>query len=322
MFPAWLAPMIGSLGSLAGGISGLFGRGGGQSDPTFGGTMQQNWRNDDMKFAREQFDFQKDMALNGLKYRMEDAKRSGIHPLFAVGAGAASAGPAISVGTPSVSSGGGDGSYGPDMGVALQRMGQGIDRALSATATKEEKAMDEYEARMRVLNIEGKQLENEATRASIASHYARAAQTAGPAFPNSVVQTTHGPAEMKPPEVPTHAPGSPNIESGPPNPGVRYAVQPNGALTVLPGKDLNMDEFGSPGTGAHYWYNSILPFFSKAHRDQTKPALSRLPKGAHDWQWSPFGWEPMYNRNAFDHLPAKPNPRQYKHPYWSKERER
>lgn len=305
MFPAWLGPLLGGLGSFAGGVGGLFGRGGGGGDPTWGGTMQQNWRNDDMKFAREQFEWQKELAHHGLKYRMEDAKRAGVHPLFAVGGGAATAGPTVSVGTPAPPSSDTGYGSGSDIGSSLARMGQGVERAINATATREDKELEAYNSKMRILTLENKMLENESIKAATASHYARLAQQSGPSMPNAAVQTIHGPAEMKPPEIPTHAPGQPHVESGPPSPGTRYAVQPNGALTVIPGKDLNMDEFGSPGTGSHYWYNTILPFFSKAHRDASEPPLRHLPPGAHAWQWSPFGWEPKW-RSDFKDLPSRP----------------
>lgn len=71
--------------------------------------------------AKRQERLQKEFAQNGIKWRVEDAKRSGIHPLYALGAQVTPYSP-VSVG---------DGGF--------SAMGQDLSRAYMATRTEEEK---------------------------------------------------------------------------------------------------------------------------------------------------------------------------------------
>lgn len=71
---------------------------------------------------------QREFAQHGVQWRVEDAKRAGVHPVYALtGAGAAYSPSAVSVG-------------GSDSGVDFQRMGQNFDRAVAAQETPEQKA--------------------------------------------------------------------------------------------------------------------------------------------------------------------------------------
>jgi len=116
------------------------------------------------QMARAQFAFQQDLAKQGIRWRVEDARAAGLHPLFALGAQPMG-------GQPVQIPGGG-----PDpMGAALADAGQSIGRAVAAQQTKEEKALvalqlaqamanlDESDARKQVLLAEAAKLRGDQT---------------------------------------------------------------------------------------------------------------------------------------------------------------
>lgn len=101
---------------------------------------------------------QKEFAQNSIKWRVEDAKRAGVHPMAALGISPASFSP-VSTSIPSIS----DSSY-------LSDMGQNIDRAIMAG--KDQAARNEAEHNNRQFNnlaLEKAGLENDLLRAQIDS---------------------------------------------------------------------------------------------------------------------------------------------------------
>lgn len=89
--------------------------------------------------------WQEHMAKNQVRFRVEDAKAAGVHPLAALGA---------SLHSPSFTP-----VSGPDFG----DMGQNIGRALDATMTSKEKN-DDYTKAAQALTLEKMQLENDVIR--------------------------------------------------------------------------------------------------------------------------------------------------------------
>lgn len=100
-------------------------------------------------------DMQEEFARNGLRWRIEDAQRAGIHPLAAMGFGGVNFSP-MQVGDTS-------------MGDFYSRAGQDIGRAISATSTRGER-------QMRALAVEEAQLRNAILRKEL--------QGVGPGFPS------------------------------------------------------------------------------------------------------------------------------------------
>ena len=50
------------------------------------GSLSNMFANDaNMAFSREQFEYQKELARNQLQWRVEDAKKAGLHPMAALG---------------------------------------------------------------------------------------------------------------------------------------------------------------------------------------------------------------------------------------------
>lgn len=114
--------------------------------------------------AEKQADLQKDFAQKGIQWRVADAKKAGVSPLYALGAQTTSYQPNMVGGT------------GSPMGNALADMGQDISRAVTATGTAGERL---YNKTMQGLQVERGQLENELLKSQIA----RERGQVGPAMP-------------------------------------------------------------------------------------------------------------------------------------------
>jgi len=141
----FLAPALGAVGSI---VSGIFG-------------------NDEAEEARdlqnEQFErniaLQREFAQNGIRWKVDDARAAGLHPLAAIGMQGAAYSP---VSTTPIT------APTPDFG----SMGQSIGRAIDATRTAEEKedARDQelYNKRRQELELQNMQLRNELLGSQIA----------------------------------------------------------------------------------------------------------------------------------------------------------
>ena len=95
-------------------------------------------------------DLQREFAQNGVRWKVEDAKAAGIHPLFALGAQTMGAAPSY-VGDTS-------------MGSAMASIGQDIGRAIDAKRTQPERS----QARLEALTVQRAELENDLLRSQIA----------------------------------------------------------------------------------------------------------------------------------------------------------
>lgn len=97
---------------------------------------------------------QKEFAQQGIRWRVEDAERSGIHPLYALGAQTPSFSPSFQAGHTEAGR----------PGDGLSAAGQDIGRAVSSTLTQPERA---YNQAMMTLQMERGALENELLRSQI-----------------------------------------------------------------------------------------------------------------------------------------------------------
>lgn len=138
---------------------------------------QDAWARRNMSFqnrwARRNEAAQREFAQQGLRWRVRDAKRAGVHPVYALGMQGAGYSPVSVVGAAPGSSGFSEGvpalspvsaaAYGDPMGSALASAGQDIGRAISAMQTPQERLADE-------LKLANMGLQNELLKAQIASH--------------------------------------------------------------------------------------------------------------------------------------------------------
>lgn len=111
---------------------------------------------------------QKEFAQHGIQWRVEDAKRAGLHPLFALAGGGAAFSP----------SGGSVPIQIDGMGDDIAKAGQSLGRAVTAAADTD--ARTEMEARLRLINAQADKADAEAALAR--SEAARRGQV-GPPFP-------------------------------------------------------------------------------------------------------------------------------------------
>lgn len=115
--------------------------------------------------ANKQYKQQKEFAQSGIQWRVADAEKAGIHPLYALGAQTTSYSP--------VSVGGGN----------FAEAGQNIGRAIDATRSNPAKA-DALAHTASRIQLEGLQLDNEIKRAQLASAIALTRQSSNPGLPS------------------------------------------------------------------------------------------------------------------------------------------
>lgn len=113
------------------------------------------------KAAKANAKLQREFAQNSIQWRVEDARKAGVSPIYALGAPTMSASPSF-VGDTS-------------MPQALSNMGQDLGRAFDVTRNGQEK----MDAKMQALTLERGALENDLLRAQIF----RLAQQSSPNFP-------------------------------------------------------------------------------------------------------------------------------------------
>lgn len=164
------------------------------------------------KAQKQQYQQQKEFAQSGIQWKVEDAKKAGIHPLYALGASTAQYAPQ--------SVGGQDFSF-------LSDAGQNIGRAIDATRSNPAKA-NALATTAAAIQIEGLKLDNDLKRAQLASSMALTRQAgSAPGLPSvsTVPALTGMPGQGDAPQIegpdimlkksmsPT-APGHPQLEYG------------------------------------------------------------------------------------------------------------
>lgn len=112
--------------------------------------------------ADKQAKLQQQFAQNGIQWKVEDAKKAGIHPLYALGANTVSYNP-VGVG---------------DWTQSIAQSGQDIGRAINASRTGSAR-VDAYTATAQNLTLRKMDLENQV----LAAQLARINQTQTPPFP-------------------------------------------------------------------------------------------------------------------------------------------
>lgn len=139
------------LGSIISAISGLA-----------GGIFGQNKQE---KMAEKNIQLQKDFAQQGIRWKVEDAKAAGIHPIYALGAPTTSFSPV---------------SVGDSLGPGIRQAGQDIGRAINSTSSPSQR-MEATATTMAALQVENQGLQNEMLKSQIA----RMRQNQNPPLPDA-----------------------------------------------------------------------------------------------------------------------------------------
>lgn len=225
-------------------------------------------------------DMQKEFAQNGIRWKMEDAKRAGISPLAALGAQGSSFTP-VAIGDTGSSSGTGD---------FIARTGQNISRAMAAGMSQEEKIQQGLAVHSLRLDVEGKEIENamkalELNRMSLAS----------PSIPggsdNMIPGQGNSPLiKINASERTAHQPGIPAQDAGWITDRA-YANTGTG-LHPVPSKDVT-ERIEDKIVPEMLWAarNYLSPNFDAS----LMPSKSQLPSGYDTWNWNPLKseWQPV-----------------------------
>lgn len=223
--------------------------------------------------SQKNYDMQKEFAQHGLRWRMEDAARAGIHPVYAAGGGpSAQASPSHVAGLDQSS------------GSHLANMGQDISRAIHATRTVEERQMAQ-------LQLQRAALENKLLDTQI---YNLQQDQTGPPLPSATAQPgfgayRSGDAVVVQPQRPSaSSPSNPGQDAG--------AIADYGLVrtatgyAVVPSKDAKerIEDQAVP-EAMWAWRNLIRPAIS-GHK-ALSPKEYPLPKGFDHWKWNPVAQE-------------------------------
>lgn len=279
---------LGGIGQLIGGASGLFAGNSGASQ------YQQN-----LDFARQQLAFQDAAAKNGIRWRVEDARLAGVSPLVALGAPTFNPSPVMVSGS--------DGGA-PDWGASFKNMGQGLDRAISATQTKEERAAAKYQTIDELLQkttlgdqaVERGQLQNDLLKLQIASEAQRLNRSqVGPPFPgvgnsNPINSPDLGTYKIEPAEVTSTQPNTAGTSTaGPPVATTTWEKTPTGlAPSIAKGAIQDTDIFNPE------YIKWALRNYAFPHKDRA-PSVEYVQKffpGAIGVRWDQWNLEyrPVY----------------------------
>lgn len=262
-----LGGLIGGLGSLLGGwMSGK------------NAEEQQN-RN---------IELQKEFAQHGIQWRVEDAKRAGIHPLYALGGSTPSY-------TPSAIVGG-------DMGIssAAAQMGQDVSRSINATRTQEQRLTAAADTAQK-LQLENMGLQNQLLSSQIAKINASINPPMPAATDNWLIggQSGSGLIKESPMKRTTVDPAAPYQEPGA-IPDVGYARTSSGGYTPIPSSDVKeriednmIQEF------AWALRNNVIPSLGSPIRAGMTPPFP-APAGS-EWLFNPFKQEyQLYDGKNWD----------------------
>lgn len=251
-----------------------------------GGLFGQNKQE---KMAKQNIQLQKDFAQQGIRWKVEDAKAAGIHPLYALGANTTSFSPV---------------SIGNDLSTGIANAGQDLSRAIDATRTHGERSAAVTKT-MQDLSLQRMGLENELLSAQIAK-----TRQAGqpPARPDPSTNPYLIPGQGQ--AVPTVEDQAlkrvaPNAAAPHAEPGAvaetGYLRTPSGLAPVY--SNDAKERLEDDAIGAFVWNlrNRIAPLFGV---NQHPPAVPP-PPGYDHWEWNKlkFEWQPA----------KKPDYSQYKH---------
>lgn len=227
---------------------------------------------------------QREFAQNGIRWKVEDAKAAGIHPLYALGANTASFNPVSLPAAPDNS-----------MASAMSDIGQNIGRAVGATRTGAEKMAANLNLQQAQANLDGQLIDNQIKQAQLAKI------NAGPNFPSGNEDnfmpgqgdsgTTGRLVKVLPKERTASQPGRSAQEAGW-VPDVGYSRTDTGLTPVVPNSLSESLEDDIIGKFQWRVRNQLMPNFGKG----TPPANSQLPPGANKWLWSwkSQEWQPGY----------------------------
>ena len=241
---------IGAAGSLLGGVIGA---------------------NNAQNVAGMNYEAQKEFAQNGIRWKVEDAKRAGIHPLYALGASTQGYSPTS--------------GYTGDFGIsdAAAQFGQGYERAQQAKMTKEERdkqevrdaiqdmaALEDLNQKRRLNDAQIRLANSEIFRNFALSTNALRKTGLPPAMPGGLGGVIAGQGNsyatgQTTPEISsvvTSEKGIPSVQAGSP-PDVRFYRTLSGGRAPLPTEDAGDAMDAALGAGLQWSFrNNLVPWLA------------------------------------------------------------
>lgn len=233
------------------------------------------------RYATDQnTEIQRELAQKGIQYRVDDAKKAGIHPLAALGANISPAAP-VAVG-------------GGNVGRAISDASQNIGRAIGQTLTAREKAAATREMTKQAL--EKGSLENEYLRAQIRNLNRPGLPNFPDASPGNGMEIPgqgNGASVQTVPSTPTAwEKGKPAQEAGS-HTDYAFSRGPNGQRYVVPSKDVK-ERIEDVWPAELAW--GLRNYVRRGKG--SKPPASALPSKKHEWKWSwlEMGYVPVLKK--------------------------
>lgn len=248
--------------------------------------------------ALQELEYQKELHKNQIQWRVEDAKKAGLHPLASLGLSSYSYSPVSS----SIDTSGTDYNWMGDIG-------QNIDRAIQQGKTKEErdktKALDDklIEIQIRKGTADAELAETQAADARFRLQQQMFPPTPPANSPDGLIPGQTGSIIVTPSEVKRAE--SRGTQAGAP-PSVQWFSNPDGSVTRSmseQAKTANEDDIIN--TIGWHIDNNVIPFshrFGSAvpvNPTDFAPPLKYLPKGAVGWLPDGFNrFVPVYDWNV------------------------
>lgn len=214
---------------------------------------------------------QREFAQHGIRWKVEDAKAAGIHPLAALGASTHSFSP--------ISVGGADTSQFDN----LSSMGQNLSRVLMSTSTEDERTLSKLQLANAQADLDGKIIDNQ-----IRSSQLHTMTQTGPSMP----------IKIKPSEQTATATGLPHQQAGQIS-DVGWVKTKSGYAPV-PSVDVKERIEDQMIPEAMWSYrNQLIPNLQSFGAKADKPPRSLLPGPNYEWEWSytKQEWQP-YKRHG------------------------
>lgn len=237
------------------------------------------------QLAYDNINLQKDFATSGIRWKVEDAKRAGIHPIYALGAS-----------TPSFSPVSANFAADNSMGNAMAAAGQDIGRAINATRPQDER-MTVYNKTAQALQLENMSLQNDVLRTEIASKNARLQQTLNPPMASAtnnflIPGQTGSPLVSDQPMNRVYADPS-RVHQEPGATTDTGHLRTSGGLFPVPSKDAKEKiEDNWYQETAHFVRNNLLPMISPVFNEPP-----HAPEKGKAWVYDPiYGYKQVPDR--------------------------
>lgn len=220
-------------------------------------------------------DLQKEFAQRSVRWRVDDAKAAGLHPLFALGAAGSSYTPTAFIP--------GQAPSGSHHQEALGAIGRGVD-AFVRRPNAYERQQSRYERRLQQMRIESEIEANKALTAQRVADVSR--RQVAPGTPTTVVDSPFGPAVRVNPVRPENVTVVPPRVQRPLPPNVISNFMGLGDLTLGPGASGgDVEERGGEFMGLLHSIGQTVKALGADALDELKYIFTLGKKGSPPWKW-------------------------------------